>query len=310
MKSRKLLPLALVALVAMSSLCMIASAQQRVIHEQESKYNTILVTEDDRGLRTLWFEEGGARQSVVKIGDPDHIELPYAEVMPVGLAVVEKPQRVLIVGLGGGTIPSFLRKHYPKMEIDVVDIDPAVAEVAKRFFGFREDPAMRVHVADGRRFIEQSRGRYDVIFLDAFGAENIPYHLATLEFLQAVRRALTPKGIVVSNVWSSYSNRLYDSMVRTYQEAFDDLYIFDVRDVGNQILIAMPRKQPIKRGELARRARAISQQKHFRFDMGSLVTYGYRHPGKKIARGSVLRDKKKAPKVGERAVAPLGPPEP
>ena len=297
MKTRKLLPL---GLLAVFSICVIAPAQQKVLYEKQSRYNTIVVTEDDRGLRTLWFEKGGARQSVVKMGDPDHIELPYAEVMPVGLALVEEPKRVLIVGLGGGTIPSFLRKHYPKMAIDVVDIDPKVVEVAKRFFGFREDSAMRAHVADGRKFIEQNRGRYDIVFLDAFGAENIPYHLATVEFLQAVRRALTPEGIVVANVWSRYSNPLYDSMVRTYQEAFEELCIVDVRDAGNKILIALPRKQPIRRAELARRARAVSKQKHFRFDMGDLVTYGYRRVSEKDPRDSVLTDKNKAAKAAGR----------
>jgi len=69
--------------------------------------------------------------------------------MVLGLAFVEQPKRVLIVGLGGGTIPSLLRKHYPKMTIDVVDIDPDVVAVAKKYFGFHEDDAMHVRVADG-----------------------------------------------------------------------------------------------------------------------------------------------------------------
>ena len=90
-----------------------ASAEPRTLYEKQSPYNTILVTEDDRGLRTLLFEKGGVRQSVVKVGDADHVELAYARVMPVGLAFVEAPRRMLIVGLGGGTIPSFLHKHYP-----------------------------------------------------------------------------------------------------------------------------------------------------------------------------------------------------
>ena len=289
MKCRKLLPLGLLAVLA---LCAITTAQQNVLYEKESSYNTILVTEDDQGLRTLWFEEGGARQSVVKVGDPDYIDLPYARAMPVGLALVEKPKRVLIVGLGGGTIPSFLRKHYPKMTIDVVDIDPDVVDVAKRFFGFREDSTMRAHVADGRKFIERCRSRYDVIFLDAFGSENIPYHLATREFLQAVRRALTPQGVAVGNVWSRRSNRLFDSMVRTYQDVFEELYIFDVQGSGNKIFIAVPRKMRIKRDDLARRAGTISKQRQLPFDMGEIVTYGYRRAGKPNPRGSVLTDKK------------------
>ena len=297
MKSRALLISGLAVVLTLGA---IASAPQKVLYEKQSSYNNIVVTEDEQGLRTLWFEKDGARQSVVKVGDPDHIELPYARAMPVGLALVEEPKRVLIVGLGGGTIPSFLRKHYPKMTIDVVDIDPDVVDVAKRFFGFREDATMRAHVADGRRFIEQCRNRYDIIFLDAFGSENIPYHLATREFLLAVRRALTPRGIVVGNVWSPDSNQLYDSMLRTYQDVFGELYIFYVRDAGNRILVGLPHKRRVKRADLARRAAAVSKQRNFPFDLGEIVTYGYSYEDTLNTRGHVLTDEKR-----KRAPEPL-----
>lgn len=294
MISRRLLPLALVAALAVCFIALIAAADQKVLYEKQSRYNTIVVTEDEQGLRTLLFEKYGARQSVVKLGDPDHLELPYARAMPVGLAFVEKPRRVLIVGLGGGTIPGFLHKHYPQATIDVVDIDPDVVAVAKKFFGFREDATMHAYVGDGRKFIEKCRNRYDIIFLDAFGAEDIPYHLTTREFLEAVRRALSPQGVAVGNVWSRSANPLYDSMVRTYQEVFDELYIFDVQGAGNKVFVAVPRQQRIKRDDLARRARAISKEKQFRFDMGDVVTYGYRYVGEKDPRSRVLTDKKKA----------------
>ena len=138
-----------------------SAAALKVLYEKTSPYNKIVVTEDDQGLRTLSFGNG-VRQSVVKPGDPDHLELRYAPAMLAALALVEEPRRVLIVGLGGGTIPGFLRKHYPRTAIDVVDIDPDVVAVAKRFFGFREDSLMRAHVMDGRKFIEECRNPYDV----------------------------------------------------------------------------------------------------------------------------------------------------
>jgi spermidine synthase len=283
----------LVGLAAALASCVRVAADQEVLYEKDSPYNTLVVTEDDEGLRTLWFEKHGARQSVVKVGDPDHLELPYAKAMPVGLAFVDNPERILIVGLGGGTVPGFLHKHYPRATIDVVDIDPDVVHVAKRFFGFREDATMHAHVADGRRFIEDCRNPYDLIFLDAFGSENIPYHLATREFLQSVRRALRPKGVAVGNLWSRWSNPLYDSMVRTYQEVFDDLYIFDVQGAGNMILVALPRKQPIDQHALARRAARISRQRHFPYDLGDVVTYGYQHAEEKNPDARVLLDKDK-----------------
>lgn len=290
MFTRKLFPVAVVAVLA---LCVLAPAQQTVLYEKESPYNTIVVTEDSRGLRTLYFEKNGARQSVVKVGDPDHLVLPYARAMPVGLAFVKKPERVLIVGLGGGTIPGFLHEHYPQARIDSVDIDPDVVDVAKKFFGFREDATMRAYVADGRQFIEECEKPYDVIFLDAFGSDNIPYHLATREFLISVRRALAPRGVCVGNVWSRYSNPLYDSMVRTYQEVFDELYIIDVQGAGNKILIAVPREERIERDDLARRAKRIGEEKEFPFDMGQVVRYGYQYLEEENTRGRVLLDKDK-----------------
>jgi spermidine synthase len=268
----------------------VAACAQTVIYEKASPYNTIIVTEDRNGLRTMLFERGGGRQSVVKPGDPDHLELPYARVALVGLALCEEPRRVLVVGLGGGSLPMFLRKHYPAAAIDVAEIDPGVVDVAKQFFGFREDERTRAHVGDGRQFIENVRQGYDIIFLDAFGARDVPKHLTTQEFLLAVRRALVTSGVVVSNVWRPAANPLHDSMVRTHQEVFDELFILDVPGDVNNILLALPRKQPLNRSELAQLARKISAAKQFRFDLGEQVEYGFHYASQKSGPGRVLRD--------------------
>jgi spermidine synthase len=278
-------------LSALAALTVLACSAQTVIYEKASPFNTIIVTEDHRGLRTLLFERGGGRQSVVKPGDPDHLELPYARVALAGLALCEEPRRILVVGLGGGTLPMFLRKHYPAAAIDAAEIDPEVVDVAKKYFGFREDERMHARTGDGRRFIENAaQADYDIIFLDAFGARDVPKHLTTLEFLQITRRALKPSGVVVSNVWRPASNPLYDSMARTYREAFDELFILDVPGDVNNILLALPRKQPLNRRELAQIARKISAAKQFRFDLGEQVEYGFHHASEKSGPGRVLRD--------------------
>jgi spermidine synthase len=264
---------------------------QTVIYEKASSYNTIIVTEDHKGLRTLLFERGGGRQSVVKPGDPDHLELPYARVALAGLALCEEPRRILVVGLGGGSLPMFLRKHYPAAAIDVAEIDPDVVDVAKRFFGFVEDERMRAHVGDGRQFIENARqADYDIIFLDAFGARDVPKHLTTREFLQITRRALKPNGVVVANVWRPASNPLYDSMTRTYQDAFDELFILDVPGDVNNIFLALPRGGSLAQGEVALLARKISTVKGFRFDLGERVEYGFLHARERNPQANVLRD--------------------
>ena len=281
----------LFAYVALSALVALAHVDQTVLYEKTSAYNTIVVTEEENGLRTLRFGRGGARQSAVKLGDPDYLALPYAQVALVGLALSEETRRFLVVGLGGGTLPMFLRKYYPNATIDTVDIDPEVVDVAKKFFGFREDELMNAHVGDGRRFIEELQQPYDVIFLDAFGSNNTPAHLTTQEFLQAVRRAVTPRGVVVGNLWGRSANPRYDSMVRTYQEVFDELLILDVRGAVNKILLALPRKQPLSRDELTQLARKVSAAKRFPFDLGDPVKYGFLDARAKSQHVRVLRDR-------------------
>jgi spermidine synthase len=281
----------LAGLLAGIALVALARVDQTILYEKASAYNRIVVTEERSGLRTLRFGKDGMRQSVVKPGDPDHLALPYAEVMLVGLALSEDPRRFLVVGLGGGTLPMFLRKYYPNAVIDAVDIDPDVVDVAKRFFGFREDRHMIAHVSDGRRFVENARRPYDLIFLDAFGAAGTPSHLTTQEFLEAVRRAVAPGGAVVANLWGHSANPLYGSMVRTYQEVFDELLILEVRGAGNMVLLALPRKQLLGRDELIQLARNLSSAKRFPFDLGDPVKYGFADARAKVQRGRVLRDR-------------------
>lgn len=282
--------LARFTLLILVSLCGCASAGEKVLYEKPSEYNNIIVSEDETGLRVLRFEHGGARQSIAKPGDPTFLGFAYTKVAFVGLALVDEPRRILIVGLGGGTMPMFLRHYYPNAVIDVVDIDPAVLEVATKYFGFRQDPTLRAHIGDGRKFVESVREPYDVVFLDAFGTRNVPPHLTTIEFMRAVRRAVKPAGVVVGNIWGRAVNPLYDSMVRTYQEAFDELFILDVPDTTNKILLALSRKRPLDRAKLMQLARRTAAEKGFEFDLAAITEEQFAYSTRKAKTGRVLRD--------------------
>ncbi|MBX3665682.1 MAG: fused MFS/spermidine synthase [Burkholderiales bacterium] len=261
-----------------------------VLYEKASAYGSVVITDEGNGLRALRFGRDGVRQSLVKPGDPEYLGLAYLPVALTGLALCEEPRRFLVVGLGGGTLPGFLRHHYPESEIDAVDINPEVVAAAKSHFGFREDARMRIHIADGRRFIESARQPYDVIFLDAFGADAVPAHLTTREFLSAVRRAVHPRGVVVGNLWSVATDPPYDSMVRTYRDTFDELQVLRVSGTNNRILLALPRTEGLNRGTLAALARRLAAAKNFRFNPGLLVERGLMPADLASGGGRVLND--------------------
>ena len=289
--------LAAAVLLTFAAECSFARAAEReqTIFTKVTPYATIVVKKGEGGLLTLWFGGNKYPDSAVKVGDPDYIEFEYAQAMTVALALAGEPKRVLIVGLGGGTLPSLFRKHYPGMVIDTVDIDPDVVDVAKKLFGFREDPAMRVYVEDGRQFIEKCKDPYDVIFLDAYGGEEVPYHMATKEFLEAVRRATAPNGVVAGNILRAADNRLHDEMIRTYQEVFGSVYIVPVKYAPNEIVLAMPANTPLARASLARRATQFSEDQKLHFDIGSYIRSGFREPSPKLRAARVLLDKDKKP---------------
>ncbi len=263
---------------------------ERTLVAQHSGFNLLVVTENDAGLRTLRFGHDGVCQSIVKVGDPQHTALPYAGALPLCLGFVRDPTRALIVGLGGGTLPNFFHSRLPELAVDVVEIDPGVVEIAKGYCGFQEDPRLRVFIEDGRDFIENCRDRFDLIVLDCFDADSVPVHMRTLEFLGAVKKVLSPEGIVVANIWGPNSNRHYHDMLLTYRTAFEDLYVLDVPGPDTKIFIGLSSKQAISREQLIRRAREVSRRYGFRHDLSANLA-GFRHADTEHSHGGmVLRD--------------------
>ncbi len=246
----------------------------RTLFAAHSDFNRIAVQEED-GRRNLLFEPSLAIQSSVRLGHPLDLQLAYTRAAMVAMAAHPAPRRVLVVGLGGGAMPMFLRAAYPDLAIDVAEIDPLVVRVAGEFMGFREDARLRVHVGDGRRLIEQGRERYDVIFLDAYGPSDIPVSLTTVEFLRAVRARLTGVGLVAGNVWSPRFNDLYEAMHQSYRAAFGgQLCVLDAEGSGNRIFLARADGAPLDFAAIARRAQALTREKALPFDLEALARPG------------------------------------
>lgn len=267
-------PLLFVLAIATALAYVVASQRTRVVFESDSDFDRVRVVEQSDGLRYLVTGEGRARQSAIYPGRPMHLELAYSRVGMIGLALVPPDARILFVGLGGGAMPMYTRQVMPHARIDVVEIDPVIVDVAQEWFGFTPDSLMVVHTGDGRAFIERAPpGSYDLIVLDAFSDDEVPYSLTTREFLLAVRAAVTEDGVVVSNLWTRAP--AYPSMLATYVAVFDEVHLLEVPRRAQRILVGGAGDGEMDRATLVSAARALAERVELGFDLPGLVEGGY-----------------------------------
>ncbi len=177
-----------------------------------------------------------------------------------------------MIGLGGGTLPRKWHQDYPQAQIDAVEIDPQVIEVAKRFFYFREDERLRAIAQDGRQFVMRTSSRYDLVFVDAYQGSRIPFHLTTQQFIQEVRGRLTKRGVVAFNVIGALTgskSRFFRSLLKTLRSVFPRVYIFPANGVSflneeatrNIILVATIEKRLWTREEILEQAAMLEGAK-------------------------------------------------
>ncbi len=208
-------------LVLLGTLAMPALAQ-RLLHSQRSLYREVLVYQE-QNERCMCFTRNCriGRQTCMDLKHPDRFVMNYPRMMMAALYLKPAPRSVLIIGLGGGTLPRALAQILPGVRINVVEIDPAVIKVANKYFSFTPDKSLQVTELDGRVFVKRAlreQQRYDLIMLDAFDHEYIPEHLLTEEFLREVQGLLAPGGVLAANTFSN--SRLYDHESVTYSAVF------------------------------------------------------------------------------------------
>lgn len=264
--------------VSVTFLALMVSSQGRGFHkpftetvyEKNSLYQFIMVDEDleNKQRYILVNTKKDRPQGGILIDDPDKLIYEYTRMAFTSLAFLDRePEEVLFVGLGAGVMPRYFNRYYPDAIADSVEIDPEMFEVAKKYFYFEEKPNMKVHLLDGRMYIKRTAKKYDMIFLDAYRGEHIPFHLTTVEFLRELKKKLKDGGVVVSNVLSKSNNKYFWAMVKTYQEEFESLYLFKGKEEGNFIFVATVNKFPLETSAMLTRAGKIQSEKGMDIDL-------------------------------------------
>jgi spermidine synthase len=195
---------------------------------RDTRYHRMLVL-DGEDTRYLRFDN--TFQSAMRLKDPYATVFAYSDYLQLGLAYAPTARNVLFIGLGGGSAVKRVWRDFPRLDLHAVELDPEVVRVAHQWFKLPESPRLEITVQDGRRFLQTHPERFDVIMIDAYFADSIPFHLATAQFFELVRERLSPGGVVVSNVIGAVAgpqSKLLRSMTKTYRTAFPSVAVHPV----------------------------------------------------------------------------------
>ena len=213
--------------------------------------------EDEDGVRRLYIGSDVV-QSAMRLADPDALELAYTRAMLVPLLFRPEPRRILLIGLGGGSLARFLLRALPACRLVAVEPDAEVVDAARRYFHLPTDPRLRVVEQDGADYVAGcASGSIDLLLVDAFDAHAQVEACAGAAFLAEAGRVLSAEGACAVNLWN------HAPSYATYRDRF--LQAFRGRGIllpasrpGNLVAVGLARPGGDWRwSALAARARAL-----------------------------------------------------
>jgi spermidine synthase len=233
----------------------------KTLFTKTTEHHQIVVT-DDGEVRHLKF--GDSLQSGMYVDDPVQSDFQYTEYFHLAWVFKQDIRTVLFLGLGGGSAPKKFHADYPELDIDIVEIDPEVVDVAQQYFHFRSGARLHVTVDDARTYLSNSDKRYDLIVHDAYYCETVPFHLITREFFQMAVTRLTPTGVFVFNLISDVigpDSMLFRGVYKCWQELFQTIYVFPVEQKRNIVLIGCLAGDAISKDEVMLRAGRLETER-------------------------------------------------
>jgi len=205
----------------------------------ESLYGSIRV-HDHGGIRSLYIDGGVMGEAFLEDKMKTVPGWEYIDCFE-NAALIEPAQDALVLGVGAGLLPTRLAEKH-RMQVDAVDINEKVLEVAGQYFGFVPHNKLVTHVDDARMFAKNSGKKYDFVSMDTFRYENgtyiIPGHLTTVEYFEEVKERLRQGGIFAIMIVTGQRNEdpvFFEAEVRTLEDVWENVYSFDC---GVEIVLA------------------------------------------------------------------------
>lgn len=215
----------------------------------DTPYNKVWIEYETAGTkpRVVLYTDPFAAQSAMYLYDPELV-FRYTKYFRLAKHFNPNINNALMIGGCGYSYPKDFLKRFLGSAMDVVEIDPGMTKIARKYFGLYDNARLKIFHEDARTFLNRTKNKYDVIYSDAFNSFNsIPYQLATREAVEKMYRALNNDGLVIHNIISAINGKKGEFLraeIATYKEYFPHVYVFrvygeDSYESQNIILIAL-----------------------------------------------------------------------
>jgi spermidine synthase len=238
---------------------------EKILFYGDTAYHHISVTELHR---TRYMRFDNLTQTILSLEHPHRFLSNYETSLLLSWALRPSIRSVCVIGLGGASLPRAVARLLPDASIVSVEIDPVVADIARKYFLYQESPRVRTVVEDGRVFLTRTNETFDLIVLDAYNSTGVPFHLMTGEFFEIVRKRLKPDGVFAANFIGRLmgtESRLFWASYRTIRRQFHQVYVVSselaagVRNPqGTMIVLATVSGDPVTPEVLLRNAQELS----------------------------------------------------
>jgi spermidine synthase len=200
--------------------------------------NQLIEIIDSGDTRSLYFG-GHSLQSAMRLSAPHRLILSYTRFMMAPLLIDDSPRRILVVGVGAGSMIRFLHHHLPDTRIDGIDEIPTVIDLARDYFHLPAGEHIGIHCCSGFDFLAGRTDEYDydLILIDAFDAFGMADTIYNRDFFELCLHHLSVSGIISANLWSGDNLRM-EQIAEEIGSHFDSVLELPVPDRGNVILLA------------------------------------------------------------------------
>lgn len=225
----------------------LSSMTEHIIFQSSSDEGVIEISQN-QNTRSLYFGND-AKQSCMDIFQPNRLVLSYTRAMMASLIFQPQPQKILIIGLGGGSIAKFLLRHYPSCSVDIVEIREDVVKIAHDYFSLPKDERMQIFVDDASRFLRNQNGRhqqYDLILIDAFDHDGVSESIKSFEFFEYCFERLDGSGTIATNLWNSKNDHACEINQMMEHIFSKNILNLPVPDRGNIIVFTAKDKRTLQ----------------------------------------------------------------